>query len=158
KLGEGSVVSVLDEHGIRIAHSDPSVLYRPTGPLSDSTQQRMVREQRFGPDTTKDLEGVRAFSGQYERATAAKPDDHLFEGRSGANDESYVGVASRLKTVPWTVFFMFPEDDVAGPVVALFHKVALWCAPLVFLNLLMGVILVRGIIRDRRGRARVARQ
>jgi C4-dicarboxylate-specific signal transduction histidine kinase len=158
---KSGVVSVLDAHGIRIALSVPDrekVLYRPTGPVPGAARQRMVSERRFGPDTARDLDGVLAFPQQYERATAANPDNQLFEGRTQANNETYVGGASRLKSVPWTVFFMFPEQDVTSPVVALFRRVALWCAAVVFLHLLMGVILVRGIIRDRRGRARVARQ
>src|SRR5262249_48910292 len=71
----------------------------------------------------------------------------LFEGRTDANGEAYVGVASRLETVPWTVFFMFPEGDVAGPVTATFLKVFLWCGPVVLLFLIAGVYLAGRILR-----------
>src|SRR5262245_32333600 len=78
--GKGSVVSVLDRYGIRIAHSEPEkVLYRPTGPLPETARQRMIEEQRFGPDTAKDLAEVLAFPEQYERAVAEKPAARMFE-------------------------------------------------------------------------------
>ncbi|HKB37152.1 MAG TPA: ATP-binding protein, partial [Gemmataceae bacterium] len=150
KLGEGSIVSVLDRHGIRLALSAPErekFLYRPTGPLDPASKQRMITERRFGPDTAEYLKEVVAFPRQYERAVASEPDAALFEGRTDANGEAYVGVASRLETVPWTVFFMFPEGDVAGPVTATFLKVFLWCGPVVLLFLIAGVYLAGRILR-----------
>ena len=56
-------------------------------------------------------------------------------------------MASRLETVPWTVFFMFPQGDVSGPVVDVFRKVALWCVPVVLLFLVTGVFLAGRILR-----------
>jgi PAS domain S-box-containing protein len=151
KLGEGSIVSVLDHHGIRLALSVPErekFLYRPTGPLDAADKQRMITERRFGPDTAEYLKEVVAFPRQHERAIASEPDAALFEGRTDANGEVYVGVASRLETGPrWTVFFMFPEGDVAGPVTATFLKVFLWCGPVVLLFLIAGVYLAGRILR-----------
>jgi PAS domain S-box-containing protein len=145
--GEGSIVSVLDRYGIRIAHSIPErVLYHPAGPLGDNAR-RMIQEQRFGPETTKDLDEVFSFPEEYERATGPAPDENLFEGRSGANDEHYVGVARRLDTVPWTVFLIFPRGDIGAPIRKLFSRVALFCVPLVLLGLMVGFLLTGRILR-----------
>ena len=156
--GAGSVVSVLDEHGIRIGHSLPDqVLYRPTGPLG-AAGQRMIQEQRFGPDTAEDLEKALAFPKLYERAISPDPDNGLFEGRSQANDEVYVGVGRRLETVPWTIFLMLPRGDLGHPVVALIHRVALLCAPVVLLGLIGGALLVGRILRPIKALSRALRR
>jgi hypothetical protein len=120
-------------------------------------RRRMVEQRRFGPDTAKYLEEVLAFPEQYERAVAEQPDAGMFEGRSQANDEVYVGVGCRLETVPWTVFLMHPKGDINQPVHAVFRKVALWSAPVVLLGLGIGGLLLRGILRDRRGRSGIPR-
>jgi tRNA A-37 threonylcarbamoyl transferase component Bud32 len=149
---EGIIISVLDKHGIRIATShslSEEVLYRPTGPLPAAARRTMIQEQRFGPDTEADLAEVLAFPEQYERAVASEPDEELFEGRSGANEEIYVGVARRLNTVNWNVFVLLPQGAINKPILALFRQVFLLCAPVVLLGLGVGVLLLRGILRNR---------
>src|SRR5581483_4242988 len=133
--GKGSVISVLDQHGIRIANSlGAAVLYHSTGPVPDVARQQMVKEQRFGTDTAERLKRILAFPEMYERAVAREPDEQLFEGRSMANDEDYVGVARRLDSVQWTVFLMIPKGDIGGPITALSRKVVLWSTPIVLIG------------------------
>ena len=144
--GEGGIVSILDEHGIRIAHSRPDgVLYPPTGPLSTETRHRT--DERFRGGAGGRLAEPLAFPEQFRRAIGEEPIDVLFAGRSQANGEAYVGVGHRLETAPWTVFLMQPRGDVNRPILELLRRVALWCIPVVVLFLAVGMVLAGRILR-----------
>ena len=151
--GEGGVISILDEHGVRIAHSRPEgVLYRPSGPLTAEARRKVGERFRGGPEQR--LTETLAFPEQYRRAVAKEPEEGMFEGRSQANGEAYVGVGRRLQTTPWTVFLLQPTGNVNRPVVDLLRRVALWCVPVMLLFLGLGIPVLRGLLQ---GRSRVRR-
>src|SRR5262249_38830460 len=135
----------------RLALSDvpdrEDFLYHPTGPVPAAARQRMVAEGRLGPNTAAYLNDVIAFDKQHERAIAPEPATALFEGRTDANGEAYVGVAARLKTVTWTVFVMFPAGRVGKPVRETCGQVALWCVTVVLLFRATGVYLAGRVLR-----------
>ena len=144
--GEGGVVSILDEHGVRIAHSGPEgVLYHPTAPLSPEVRRKVGERFRDGPEER--LAETLAFPEQYRRAVAKEPEEGMFEGHSQANGAAYVGVGRRLETVPWTVFLLQPRGDINRPILELLYRVAKWCIPAVLLFLAVGMVLAGRILR-----------
>lgn len=72
--GADSFAIVFDRFGIRIAHSNAEELvFRPGVPLGAPTIESLVAEQRFGPDTRRLLQDVRAVSANFRLAGAGPP-------------------------------------------------------------------------------------
>jgi len=126
--GEGSFAVMFDRDGVRIAHSyTQDIVFRPAGPLDPATVERMVAQRRFGPRTRELLADVRPFPQQFERARAAEPDTGMFEGFAPVNQSPNYGVARRLETMPWTVFYMVPRT-VLDARIAQARREQLWLA------------------------------
>jgi DNA-binding NarL/FixJ family response regulator len=62
------------------------------------------------------LQDVRAFPEQFDRARSESPDTGFFRGFAPVNQKWNYGVARRFATVPWTVFYMIPEDALTARV------------------------------------------
>lgn len=112
QAGPESFAVLTDQWGIRLALSTESaMLYHPSGPLEQAVFDAQVAQGRFGPKTRELLESVNAFPEQLERARAASPAKSMFLGWAPVNGTMNYGVAHRLSSVPWTVFYMVPEAD-----------------------------------------------
>jgi PAS domain S-box-containing protein len=110
-VGSQSFAVLFDHEGIRVAHSySDDIVFHPAGPLDEATVSRFDATHRFGPRTRALLEEVRPFPGQFERARAAAPDTAVFREFSPVDQSWNYGVARRLESVPWTVFYMAPEE------------------------------------------------
>jgi PAS domain S-box-containing protein len=108
--GPGSFAVLFDRDGIRIGHTySDSIVFHPAGPLAGARIEQLVAERRFGSRTRALLEDVRSFPTQFERARAATPKRSLFEGFAPVNQQQNYGVAQRLTTLPWTLFYMMPK-------------------------------------------------
>ncbi|CAN5410761.1 hypothetical protein BH11PSE7_BH11PSE7_24310 [soil metagenome] len=157
--GPDSYVVVTDELGIRLAHSkQPGATYRPAGPLDPAVVEAQVAQSRFGPDTRAILQDVQAFPEEYQRARAAVPEPGVFRGWAPMNKTWNYGVARRLTSVPWTVFFMMPEDRLEADLAALTRKKMLLALVIMTVAAGLGLALAASILRPVRelGRATAA--
>ncbi len=110
KAGPGSFAVLYDSLGIRIGHSfRQDIVFRPAGPLAPEIKRTLVATRRFGPRTQALLDNVLPFPEQLERALSASPSNDMFRGFARITDSWNFGVASRLHTTSWTLFYMMPE-------------------------------------------------
>ena len=147
KVEDASFISLVDPHGVRIAHTDPKMLFRPVAPLSADELAAMERQSRFGGHTAEYLSDVHPFTAQHELVRKGHDGTVLLEGYAERNDQVNVGAARRLRTEPWTLFFMLPAPNLRDPVYGMFKQVVLWCAPVVVLGLLVGILLAGRVLR-----------
>lgn len=112
--GQGSYAVIYDIYGIPVAHSlSNELLYHPAGPMDPSERDRMTDERRFGPDTSKLLADVRPIPEHFSRATAASVAPRMFASRTADGEADY-GVAVRMTSAAWTVFYMTPAVNLAA--------------------------------------------
>lgn len=110
--GPESFAVVFDRLGIRIAHTyNEDIVFHPGGALDPATVGTLVVERRFGEKTRSLLEDVRSFPEQFNRARSTAPDREAFRGFAPVNQKWNYGIARRLQTVPWTIFYMIPEES-----------------------------------------------
>jgi PAS domain S-box-containing protein len=146
--GNGSYAVLLDSAGIRIAytHAQASV-YRPAGPLAPALVNALVAEKRYGEHTRQLLEDVIPFPAQFERARSAVVDPAAFRGFSPSNQKWNFGVGRRLTSVPWTVFYMAPEDLLDAQLDADAREKALVALGIIALALIAGAVFAASILR-----------
>lgn len=148
KAGPGSFAALYDHQGIRIGHTyRQDLVFRPSGKISPSTIDALVAERRFGDKTREYLEDIRAFPAHFERALADTPNQDVFRGIAPANLKMNYGVGRRLKTVPWTVFYMIPEQSVNVPIDRLTRHKGIFAVGIILLALGVGIVFARVILR-----------
>ncbi|MBI3376328.1 MAG: methyl-accepting chemotaxis protein [Betaproteobacteria bacterium] len=148
KAGEKSFSVMFDQFGVRIAHSySKEIVFHPGGRLDPWAVDAMVAGRRFGEKTREFLEAPREFPAQFDRARTASPDTQVFRGYAPVNQSWNLGVARRLKTVPWTLFYMIPERSLEAPIETLAERVALVAVVVIFFALLIGFAIARGILK-----------
>jgi PAS domain S-box-containing protein len=146
--GDGSFAVVFDAAGIRIAHTfSDDILFHPGGQLDPASAAALVAEQRFGPRTQVLIDDVRAFPEQFERARATTPDRAMFQGIAPVNQRSTVGVARRLTSVPWTVFYMVPEDGLEAALAASARQRLLLAGAIVLAAAVFGALFAASTVR-----------
>jgi signal transduction histidine kinase len=117
-VGSGSFSVVFDALGIRVAHSSSDdLVFHPGGALDPALRAQLVAAQRFGADTERLLDDVREFREPFARARAPDDDQSLFRDIAAINREWNYGVARRMQTTRWTVFYLLPvrvlDDQIA---------------------------------------------
>jgi signal transduction histidine kinase/ActR/RegA family two-component response regulator len=138
--GPGSFAVMFDEEGIRIAHTySDDIVFHPGGQIDPSTVDALAAESRFGRKTRELLEDVRAFPEQFDRARSASPDTGVFRGLAPVNQKWNYGVARRFETVPWTVFYMLPEDSLNAEIQRLTRARTLFAGAIILVALGAGV-------------------
>jgi PAS domain S-box-containing protein len=146
--GPGSFAVVFDREGIRIAHSySDDIVFRPAGQLDPATLDRLVAERRFGTRTRALLEDVRDFPEQFTRARAATPNLSVFRGFAPVNRTWNYGVARRFDSVPWTLFYMVPEANLAAQVADATRQRLLLAAAMVVAAAVIGLALATMVLR-----------
>jgi PAS domain S-box-containing protein len=146
-VGNGFAV-VFNESGIRIAHTmSEEILYHPGGQLDDATIEAAVAEGQFGDRTRELLTDVRAFPEPFARSRAASLDPSAFRELSPVNLKWNDCVGRRLDTVPWTVFYMIPEEAIQAPIAGLTRDKALFAAAIILLALTAGAVFTAAIVR-----------
>lgn len=148
QAGEKSFSVLFDRFGIRIAHSySANIVFHPGGQLDHATVNAMVAERRFGDKTRQLLEAPRLFPEQFRLARLAdSPSREVFRGFAPVNQQWNIGVPRRLKNVPWTLFYMIPESSLNTPIVRLTARVVALTAGVMFLAILAGTLVARGIV------------
>ena len=90
---------------------------------------------------------VRGFPELYQRSTAAAVDGGVFRGLSPLTQGWVYAVGRRLKSTPWTVFYMVPEDTAMAHIVELTRKQLLFAAGIALVALLAGAAFLQGILK-----------
>jgi signal transduction histidine kinase len=149
KAGAGSYAVMMDEWGIRIGHSYryERMVYHPSGPLPGAVFEGQVAQARFGPGTRGILEDVLPFPEQFERAVAALPDAGVFRGWAPVNQTWNFGVARRLASAHWTVFYMVPEASILAAVGEATRDKALLALGIIVAAGAIGIALAASILR-----------
>jgi PAS domain S-box-containing protein len=146
--GPGSFAVLFDHMGIRIAHTySNKIMFHPGGPLAPATIDALVAEHRFGGQTRQLLDDVRAFPEQFDRALSPAPDRAVFRGFAPVNKKWNYGVARRFATVPWTVFYMFPEESLQAQIAQMTRQKALFAGAIMLLALGAGTLFAAIILR-----------
>ena len=154
--GPGSYSVVYDEYGVRIAHSFKGAeLFHPAGPLDAATVSMFVADRRFGDDTRKLLETPVPMPEEFSRVRNGNVGDEF--ASSGAREPVNLGLGRRLKTVPWTLFYLVPESTANAPVRQLIRETASANVAILALALVAGLVLARSIISPVQGVTRAAR-
>lgn len=136
--GPDSFAVLFDHQGIRIAHTrDDAFLFHPGGMLAPAALQALIAERRFGPRTADLLRDVRAVPEQFERALAPSLGTGMFEALAPSIHGLAYGVAHRLQTVPWTLFYMIPKRGLDAQIAALTRERTLFAGAI-----LLGALLV----------------
>lgn len=147
KAGEKSFSVLFDQAGVRVGHSySQDIMFHPGGRLDPTTVDTMVAERRFGAKTRQLLEEPRAFPEQFDRARASSPGHEVFRGYAPVNRQWNIGVARRLSSVPWTLFYMIPEQSLDAPIAALVKRVVLITSGMILLAIAAGALVSRGIV------------
>src|SRR5260221_10788839 len=152
--GPGSFAVLFDHQGIRIAHTfNDEIVFHPGGTLDPTLVDTLVGEHRFGKRTRELLEDVRAFPEQFDRARSQSPDQGLFRGFAPVNHNWNYGVARRFATVPWTVFYMIPEENLNAQMAPMTRRKTLLAVAIMFVALLAGALFAALIIKPIRALA-----
>jgi CheY-like chemotaxis protein/signal transduction histidine kinase/HAMP domain-containing protein len=155
--GAGSYSVVYDEYGVRIAHSSKEAeLFHPAGPLDAAVVSMLVADRRFGDDTRKLLEAAIPRPEEFSRVRSGKIEGE-FVAPGSANGVFNLVAGRRLKTVPWTLFYLVPESTVDAPVHQLIRDTASANGGILALALVAGLVLARSITSPVRGLTRAAR-
>ncbi len=153
--GPHSFAVLFDEQGIRIAHSySDGHVFRPAGALDSTTIEALVAERRFGERTREFLADVRPFPEQFSRARSSSPSVELFRGFAPVNQTMNYGVARRLATVPWTLFYMIPEASVEAPINQMTRDKSAVAAVILLVAVLLGALFATIILKPIRSLAR----
>lgn len=146
--GPDSFAVLLDQDGVRLAHTtNREGLFRPTGALDPDVLASAVLDRRFGERTQALLSDVRPFPEQFARATAAAPDGALFRGWAPLSNAYNYGVARRLQTMPWTVFYMGDEATLRQRLAPHVRNRALIAVLISTLALGVGMLFTTGNLR-----------
>jgi signal transduction histidine kinase/ActR/RegA family two-component response regulator len=146
--GPGSFAVLFDREGIRIAHTySDDILFHPGGRLDPATLEALVAERRLGENTRTLLEDVRAFPEQFARARAASPDKAIFRGLAPVNQKWNYGVSRRFSTVPWTVFYMIPEESFNARMAHVIRQKTIFAVAIILGALAVGALFATVILR-----------
>jgi PAS domain S-box-containing protein len=146
--GPDSFAVLFDHHGIRIAHTDSKdMVFHPGASLDKKTMDTLVAQQRFGPRTRELLQDVRAFPEQYQRSVEESPDGSVFRGLAPFNSQWNYGVARRLRSVPWTLFYMIPEQSLLTEIAQMTRNELLFAGVIGLLALLLGALVAARIVK-----------
>ena len=145
--GEGSFSVLFDAYGIRVAHSFiEGEVFRPAGHLSPDLVEAQVAERRFGEKTRALLEAPSLVPAEFIRARLDAPPG-VFPTFSPTNSTQNLAVGRKLKSVPWTLFYLVPESTLEMPIRRLVKESLLASATLILLAIGGGALLAAVILR-----------
>jgi len=145
--GDGSYSVVLDQYGVRIAHSaSTEKVFHPAGRLPPEEIDRMVAERRYGEATRTLLEQPLQLEGAFERARGGALAS-FFDTMSEAHGQAAMAVSKRLSQAPWTVFHLVPRAALQAPVERIVSQAAFADTLVLLVALLFGVLWSRRILK-----------
>src|SRR5882724_6436285 len=155
--GPGSYSVLFDAYGIRIAHSyKRDDVFHPSAPLDAATISAFVADRRFGDDTRRLLEGVVPMPEEFSRVKSGNGGGE-FMAYAPTNQAVNLGVGRRLKTVPWTVFYLVPKQSLDAPVRQVVDQSLAANGAILGFALAAGLLLARSILIPVQGLTQAAR-
>jgi PAS domain S-box-containing protein len=152
--GPESYAVVVDQLGIRIAHTRrEKSIFRPVAALAAATIDTLVAEQRFGEKTRELLEDVRPNKALFERALDAAPDSRMYRAYAPGVAHDIYAIPRRLKSVPWTIFFMVPAESIDAPIAAMTRAKLIYAGAIICFALVAGALVSTIILRPVRSLA-----
>ncbi len=144
--GPGTYSVLFDAYGIRIAHSyKRDDVFHPAAPLDAATISAFVSDRRFGDDTRRLLEGVVPMPEEFSRVKSGNAGGE-FMAYAPTNQAVNLGVGRRLKTVPWTVFYLVPKTSLDAPVRQVLQQSLAANGAILGFALAAGLLLARSIL------------
>ncbi len=158
KAGPGSHSVVVDEFGVRVAHSrSAELLFRPTDSESRATSELLARSNWYGPQTAQWMADVRP-APEMAKFAGDPSLDRVFRGQAQASLGTALIVQRSLRHVPWTLFYCLPERAVQDRLWMPFMRGSAMAMVFVAVALVLGWFLARRIVQAQaRLRAAVAR-
>ncbi len=149
KAGLDSSAVLLDHQGIRIGHTySNDVVFRPAGKLSTAEIDSLVAQGRFGKSTRQYLENPILFPDIFERARVETPDLGLFRGRAPLHSYQWsYGVARRLQTVPWTVFYIIPQTSLEAPIIQMTRQKMALAGTVMLIAIVAGALFATALLK-----------
>jgi len=148
QAGPNSFAVLYDPWGVRIGLSvKHPALFRPAGPLDRAELDKQVEQDRFGTSTRGLLEDVQAFPEHFERSRAAAPDPGVFLGFSPVTQSNNYGVARRIKSAPWTVFYMVPEANILAEIAKATRRKVMMALGIMAVAGALGLLFAASILR-----------
>jgi signal transduction histidine kinase/ActR/RegA family two-component response regulator len=146
--GAGSFAILFDALGIRIAHSFlEDIVFHPGITLAPATIDALVAERRFGANTRRLLEDVRPVQGPFQLGVPTPYDRGMFRGYAPGNQQWNYVVGHRLKTVPWTAYYLIPEHTVQTAIARIVREKLLLAAGIMLLAMVVGAAFAALILR-----------
>ncbi len=147
QAGPGSIATVVDSHGIRIAHSsNQDTVFHPIQALPEGIIDELEQEQRFGA-RTRSLVGE-VLGGVWEPQVDYRdlPAAGMFRGPVSGGRWGHA-IAQHCATARWTVFYMVPENVLLDEVAAMVRSRLLFAAAIMVLAMAAGLLFAEVILR-----------
>lgn len=151
--GPGTVGILLDEYGLRLAHStskwdragvEKNWLFNAIAPVSDQVIQQFVLEKRLGAATPKSIP-VRPLA-QVARAMQ-NPATGVFETSADNSTVRHYAVMTSLRIKPWRYVVMTPIPTFTSAADALGFQLLLFAALIAALTSIVVILLARTFTR-----------
>ena len=149
----GTVAMLLDNDGIRIAHSASlgnregvvkSLLYRAVAPLTPEATQAIVTEKRFGNFTT---DRVNVLPLPEVAAAFRTPQATTFEAAADNSGERHQSAAVPVKTKPWRLVLQAPDSSFTKAALQMTQISAAAAGLFAVLTILVAILIARGVTR-----------
>ncbi|MEW5847990.1 MAG: response regulator [Myxococcota bacterium] len=146
--GPGSFSILIDEHGVRIAHSFlRELVFKPVGALDRPTLERLVAERRYGDHTRELLEKPVPLEGNVDLVQLRTVASQAYRIFAPGNGRMNLAVVQPLTTAPWRLLYLAPEDMLYAPAQKLITTTLAASSLLILLALLLGLLLSARITR-----------
>jgi hypothetical protein len=148
--GSGSYAFVLDQHGVRIAYTNPDhsgftrpqYLFKAIAPLSASFQQQIQSENLYGNSansvTTVEDHGLTA-------TQAPNQPPAIFQFNPAGQKQTFVAARYTSAIFPWTYFVLKPLNSVTGLADQQLQTVILIVSVVILLAVILGGLTGRRI-------------
>ena len=149
----GTVAMLLDNDGIRIAHSASrgnregvvnTLLYRAIAPLPPETTKAIVAEKRFGTATT---DQVNVLPLPEVAAALRTPQATTFAASADNSSERHQSAVVPLKTKPWRLVLQAPDPSFTYAAVKMTQISAAAAVGFGLLTILVAFLIARGVTR-----------
>lgn len=149
--GEGSFAMLIDENLLRLAQANaPEDTFRPLAPLSADRADRLRAQDRLPPpEMLRQADGTAEFV--HGLRNVERGQAHFVGRLSESEKRVYAATAVRMRTQPWFVVFLQPEDVFQAPIMRQARTslgfILLTMAAAALVAVLVAELLTRPIVR-----------
>ncbi len=148
--GTDSYAFVLDQHGVRIAYTNPDhsgftrplYLFKAIGSLSPTFQQQIQSENLYGNSAHSVTSIGDSALAQFQRTSQANT---LFQFTPAGQQQTFVAATYTSTIFPWTYFVLKPLNSVAGLADQQLQTVLLIVSVVILIAVIIGGITSRRI-------------